>query len=220
MFRIALFTLIAAGFCVAQEGTRVYIARCQQCHDQNSDAHAPLQEAFAAKPWEDIVKSLETGAMRAQGAQLTPEERRAVARYLGNRASWVVRRERCCSRAERDCGMRPPSVRRIYVQNRATKWKTHKSSLLRRAPTGGGRVSDRLFFQGQPSCFTLPERRIRPAVSTASRSGIRLSPCWIAICLEFRSIQTRWRAVLTSSSTAGSTTTTTVSRSAAVRPSR
>jgi polyvinyl alcohol dehydrogenase (cytochrome) len=65
------------------EGTRVYIARCQQCHDQNRDAHAPLPEALATRPWEDILKALETGVMRAQGAQLTPEERRAVARYLG-----------------------------------------------------------------------------------------------------------------------------------------
>ena len=83
MFRVATLTLMIAGLCTAQEGTRVYIARCQQCHDQNSDGHAPLREALATKPWEAILAALETGAMRAQGAQLTPEERRAVARYLG-----------------------------------------------------------------------------------------------------------------------------------------
>ena len=83
MFRFAMLITMAAGICWAQEGTRVYIAHCQQCHDQNSAAHAPLPEALATKPWEDILKALETGAMRAQGAQLTPEERRAVSRYLG-----------------------------------------------------------------------------------------------------------------------------------------
>ncbi len=83
MSRVTALILTASGLCTAQEGTRVYIARCQQCHDQNSSAHAPLPEALAAKSWEDIVKSLESGAMRAQGAQLTSEERRAVARYLG-----------------------------------------------------------------------------------------------------------------------------------------
>ena len=75
--------LFAYALAFAQEGTRVYIARCQQCHDQNSDAHAPLPAALATKPWQDILKALETGLMRAQGAQLTPEERIAVARYLG-----------------------------------------------------------------------------------------------------------------------------------------
>lgn len=83
MFRLATLTLMIAGLCMAQEGTRVYIASCQQCHDQNGDGHAPLREALATKPWEAILAALETGAMRAQGAQLTSEERRAVARYLG-----------------------------------------------------------------------------------------------------------------------------------------
>src|SRR5712671_795196 len=83
MYRFVALIFITAGCCIAQEGTRVYIAHCQQCHDQNSDAHAPLPEALATRPWEAILTSLENGAMRVQGAQLTPEERRAVARYLG-----------------------------------------------------------------------------------------------------------------------------------------
>ena len=83
MYRIATLICMTTALTMAQEGTRVYIASCQKCHDQNSDAHAPLPEALASRPWEAILKSLETGAMRAQGAQLSPEERRAVARYLG-----------------------------------------------------------------------------------------------------------------------------------------
>ncbi len=67
MHRISALIFIAAQLCTAQEGTRVYIEHCQQCHDQNSDAHAPLREALAAKSWEQIVKALETGSMRAQG---------------------------------------------------------------------------------------------------------------------------------------------------------
>src|SRR5215471_1578865 len=78
-----LLALVLTSLSSAQEGTRVYLQHCQRCHDQNSDAHAPLQEALAAKPWEQILKALETGSMRAQGAELTPEERRSVARYLG-----------------------------------------------------------------------------------------------------------------------------------------
>ena len=89
MVRFILLVLMA-GLCLAQEGTRVYIAKCQQCHDQNSDAHAPLPEALATKPWEAILQALETGLMRVQGSQLTAEERVAVARYLGKAGPAVV----------------------------------------------------------------------------------------------------------------------------------
>src|SRR5256885_1854698 len=83
MVRIAGLGLVVVTLCSAQEGTRVFIARCIQCHDPNSNTHAPLPEALAAMPWENILKSLETGTMKAQGAQLPPEDRIAVARYLG-----------------------------------------------------------------------------------------------------------------------------------------
>ena len=65
--------LMFAGLCMAQQGSAVYLQHCQQCHDQNSGAHAPLPEALANIPWQDIVKTLETGVMRAQGAELTAE---------------------------------------------------------------------------------------------------------------------------------------------------
>ena len=59
---------------------------CQQCHSPNSGAHAPLPEALSSVPWEDILKSLETGPMKAQGASLTADERKAAsnARTLAN----------------------------------------------------------------------------------------------------------------------------------------
>lgn len=88
--KIIGLTLTLAGLCASQEGTRVYLSHCQQCHDQNSDAHAPLAEALGNIPWQDIVKTLETGNMRAQGASLTPEERTAVARYLGKAGPLVL----------------------------------------------------------------------------------------------------------------------------------
>jgi polyvinyl alcohol dehydrogenase (cytochrome) len=74
----------------AQEPTRVFMQRCQQCHSPNSGAHAPLPEAMAGIPWEDILKSLETGGMKAQGAALSVDERKAVARYLGKAGPVVL----------------------------------------------------------------------------------------------------------------------------------
>jgi polyvinyl alcohol dehydrogenase (cytochrome) len=90
MLRTIFIGFVLATLCAAQEGTRVFISRCIQCHDPNSETHAPLPEALASMPWEDILKTLETGSMKAQGAQLSPEDRRAVARYLGKAGPTVL----------------------------------------------------------------------------------------------------------------------------------
>ena len=74
----------------AQEPTRVFMEHCQRCHSPNSGAHAPLPDAMASIPWESILKSLESGVMKAQGASLTVDERKAVARYLGKVDSTVA----------------------------------------------------------------------------------------------------------------------------------
>jgi polyvinyl alcohol dehydrogenase (cytochrome) len=83
MIRIASLGLLLAMMGSAQEGTRVFIARCIQCHDPNSEVHAPTPEALSVIPWQNIVKSLESGEMKAVGAQIPPADRIAVARYLG-----------------------------------------------------------------------------------------------------------------------------------------
>jgi len=90
MLRIAGLAVLLASCCAAQEGTRVFISRCIQCHDPNSGSHAPLPEALALMPWENILKALESGSMKPQGDQLSPEDRRAVARYLGKAGPQVL----------------------------------------------------------------------------------------------------------------------------------
>jgi polyvinyl alcohol dehydrogenase (cytochrome) len=83
---ILAFAMVAP----AQEGTRVFIQSCIRCHSPNSEAHAPMPEELAKMPWQEIVKSLETGDMKAQGAALSADERRAVARYLGSTQAVAV----------------------------------------------------------------------------------------------------------------------------------
>jgi len=82
--------LALAALCAAQEGTHVFIARCIQCHDPNSESHAPLPEALGNLPWQDILKALETGSMKAIGAQLNAADKIAVARYLGKAGPAVL----------------------------------------------------------------------------------------------------------------------------------
>jgi polyvinyl alcohol dehydrogenase (cytochrome) len=83
MMRSAATGLTLAALCCGQEGTAVFISRCIQCHDPNSESHAPMPEALSNLPWQDIVKTLETGSMKAIGAQLSAADKMAVARYLG-----------------------------------------------------------------------------------------------------------------------------------------
>jgi polyvinyl alcohol dehydrogenase (cytochrome) len=88
--RTAAVGLLLASWCLGQEGTRVFISRCIQCHDPNSDSHAPLPEALANLAWQDILKALETGSMKAIGEQLSAADRVAVARYLGKAGPTVL----------------------------------------------------------------------------------------------------------------------------------
>ena len=75
MMRSVAIGLMLAALCCGQEGTAVFISRCIQCHDPNSESHAPLPEALGNLPWQDILKTLETGSMKAIGAQLSAADK-------------------------------------------------------------------------------------------------------------------------------------------------
>lgn len=82
MLRFTLFALAAAS-CLAQEGSQVYISNCMQCHSPTSGTHAPTPDELSQIPWQNILKTLDTGAMQVQAQNLSAEERTAVARYIG-----------------------------------------------------------------------------------------------------------------------------------------
>src|SRR6185503_9316055 len=54
-----------------------------ECHSPASASHAPSQEALSQIPWQDILKTLDTGVMKIQAQNLSQDERVAAARYLG-----------------------------------------------------------------------------------------------------------------------------------------
>src|SRR5439155_23423007 len=83
VMRSVAIGFVLAALCRGQEGTRVFTSRCIQCHDPNSESHAPLPEALSNLPWQDILKALETGSMKAIGAQVSAADKMTVARYLG-----------------------------------------------------------------------------------------------------------------------------------------
>src|SRR5579864_7191507 len=83
MLRFTLSGLVTAVLCVAQEGSQVYISNCMQCHSPTSGTHAPTPDELSQIPWQNILKTLDTGAMQVQAQNLSAEERTAVARYIG-----------------------------------------------------------------------------------------------------------------------------------------
>jgi polyvinyl alcohol dehydrogenase (cytochrome) len=83
IIRLIVPALLAAVSCFAQEGSQVYISHCIECHSPASASHAPSQEALSQIPWQDILKTLDTGVMKIQAQNLSQDERVAAARYLG-----------------------------------------------------------------------------------------------------------------------------------------
>jgi polyvinyl alcohol dehydrogenase (cytochrome) len=64
-------------------GKAVFSRSCAACHRPNSGTRAPLPVVLRQMSQQAILRALSTGAMQAQGAMLTPAERKAVADYLG-----------------------------------------------------------------------------------------------------------------------------------------
>ena len=83
MIRLTFLLFAAVLLCPAQEGSQVFISRCMQCHSSTSASHAPLPEALAQIPWQDVLKTLETGSMKFQAQNLSKDDRIAVARFVG-----------------------------------------------------------------------------------------------------------------------------------------
>ncbi|HVW85182.1 MAG TPA: PQQ-binding-like beta-propeller repeat protein [Bryobacteraceae bacterium] len=86
MMRFTFLGLFAALLCSAQEGSQVFISHCLQCHSSTSTSHAPTPEALAQIPWQDVLKTLETGEMKVEAQNLSTEEKTAVARFVGKAA--------------------------------------------------------------------------------------------------------------------------------------
>src|SRR5579872_2997142 len=67
----------------APDGKVIFNRSCAICHRPDSGTRAPLPAVLREMTREAILRTLESGAMQAQGAMLTPAEREAVAQYLG-----------------------------------------------------------------------------------------------------------------------------------------
>jgi polyvinyl alcohol dehydrogenase (cytochrome) len=78
-FAILLGTL---AFAADPDGAALYKLHCGMCHDSSGETRAPAPSALKQMSPENIVRALETGLMKEQGAALTVAERRTVAEFL------------------------------------------------------------------------------------------------------------------------------------------
>jgi polyvinyl alcohol dehydrogenase (cytochrome) len=77
---------LAAQSGAAPQGASVFAEHCAQCHDSGA-ARIPTRAAIEALTQQQILSALESGPMRAQGAQLARPQRVAVAQFLSRRGS-------------------------------------------------------------------------------------------------------------------------------------
>jgi polyvinyl alcohol dehydrogenase (cytochrome) len=69
------------------DGQRIFIEQCAMCHRDNGGGRAPQPAVLRQLTRQTIVQVLETGVMKSQGANLSTEERQAVAAFLSEQNS-------------------------------------------------------------------------------------------------------------------------------------
>ena len=82
-YLLAVFMLLMSYFSFAQKpsGETLYNTRCAVCHN-GSMKEAPRFEALSLLPKPAIIKALQSGIMKVQGASLTPKEHQLLADFI------------------------------------------------------------------------------------------------------------------------------------------
>jgi polyvinyl alcohol dehydrogenase (cytochrome) len=84
---VALICAAAPQTSSAPDGQALFQKNCALCHKAGADNRTPTLEALKWVPNGAIVVALESGSMRAQGANLTKAERQAIADFLSPRTA-------------------------------------------------------------------------------------------------------------------------------------
>src|SRR5580658_690132 len=67
------------------DGAAVYKQRCAMCHDRSAETRAPAPAALRQMAAPNIVRALESGLMKEQGAALTAADKLSVAEFLAGK---------------------------------------------------------------------------------------------------------------------------------------
>lgn len=83
----------------APDGAAVYRQRCAMCHDRSAETRAPAASALRRMSSQSIVRALESGLMKDQGAQLTADEKSSVADFLATKDVSANQAKMCAASA-------------------------------------------------------------------------------------------------------------------------
>jgi hypothetical protein len=72
-------------FAASPDGAAHYKERCALWHDRSAETRAPAPAALRQMAAANIVKALELGLMKEQGAALSAEEKLSVAEFLSGK---------------------------------------------------------------------------------------------------------------------------------------
>lgn len=79
---LTLAVSLSAASTTAPDGAALYRQRCASCHENSAATHAPPTSALRKLAPEGIIRSLESGSMKTEGAGLSADEKRAIAEFL------------------------------------------------------------------------------------------------------------------------------------------
>jgi polyvinyl alcohol dehydrogenase (cytochrome) len=81
---LALLTAATAALSPAADpdGASLYRERCALCHEASTQTRAPSPASLKMMSAENVVRALETGLMKEQGASLTAAQKRLIATFL------------------------------------------------------------------------------------------------------------------------------------------
>src|ERR1700722_17096807 len=82
-----LLALLGIVFAADPDGAALYRERCAVCHDGSGATRAPAALALKMMTPENIIRALETGLMKEQGASLSLAQKRTVAEFLSGNIS-------------------------------------------------------------------------------------------------------------------------------------
>jgi polyvinyl alcohol dehydrogenase (cytochrome) len=99
LLRWSAFFLSLACFAAAPDGAALYKQRCAMCHDRSGETRAPAPAALRQMSPGNIVRSLESGIMKDQGAGLSAAEKLGVAEFLTGKSSTPAARAANCAPA-------------------------------------------------------------------------------------------------------------------------
>ena len=92
----ALFLALPC-FAAPPDGAALYKQRCAMCHDRSAETRAPAPTALRQMSPENIVRSLESGIMKDQGALLSAAERIGVAEFLTGKINSAAQQSKACA---------------------------------------------------------------------------------------------------------------------------